>query len=278
MEYRLGMVLSGGGARGLAHVGVLEALSEEGIEPQVLAATSAGAIVAALHSAGYSGAEILEFFEQKNPLRLSKLSLVKPGMFDTEKAVADFLEYFPDNSFDALNKRIYLTATDLVDARPEILTSGPLIPAILASASTPLVFAPTEIEGHWYSDGGITNNFPVEPLIGQCDTILGVYASPLRHIEERDLRNSLSVSQRAFEIGMYYSSRRKFHECDLVLCPSELSRFGTFETKQFRQIMELGYAATRKRMKEIRSVLSRDGDNEPSSSDLVHSSDSNLIE
>lgn len=260
MQYSLGIVLSGGGARGLAHVGVLDAMAEHGVEPEVLAGTSAGAIVAALHAGGYSGSEILEFFEEKNPLRLSKLSLAKPGIFDTEKAVADFLEYLPENSFEALKKRIYLSATDLVQAKPEIFASGPLIPAILASASTPLVFTPTEIEGRWYSDGGITNNFPVEPLLGQCDVIVGVYASPMRHIDERDLRNWLSVSQRAFEIGMYYSSRRKFHHCQLIFCPEELSRFGTFDTKHFREIMQIGYRAAEEEMDNVLSLMNREGE------------------
>ena len=257
MQYELGMVLSGGGARGLVHVGVLQALAENGVEPQVLAGTSAGAIVAALAAAGYSGDEMLEFFVEKNPLRFSKLSLVKPGFFDTDKVVDDFLEYFPENSFEALHKQIYLAATDIVEAKPEIFASGPLIPAILASASTPLVFTPTEIDGHWYSDGGIINNFPVEPLVGHCDLILGVYATPLRRIHERDLRNSLSVSHRSFEIGMYYSSRRKFHQCDLVLCPTDLSRFGTFDTKFFAEIKEVGYRAASDQMDDILRLAGR---------------------
>jgi len=206
------MVLSGGGARGLVHAGVLQAMAEQGIEPQVLAGSSAGAIVAALHAAGYSGEEILEFFVEKNPLRLSKLSLVKPGIFDTDKAVGDFLEYFPENTFEALNKRIFLAATDIVEAKPEIFASGPLIPAILASASTPLLFTPTEIDGHWYSDGGIVNNFPVEPLLGHCD---------------------------------------------LLLCPTELSRFGTFDTKHFQEIMQVGYRAVQVQMETILRLLGR---------------------
>lgn len=254
MRYALGMVLSGGGARGLAQVGVLKALTENDIEPQVLAGTSAGAIVAALYAAGYSSEESLRFFVEKSPLRFSMLSLAKPGIFDTEKVVGDFLEYFPDNSFEALAKPIYLAATEIVEAKPEIFAAGPLIPAILASASTPLVFAPTEIDGHYYSDGGITNNFPVEPLLGHCDRILGLYATPLRRIGEQDLRNSLAVSLRAFEIGMYYSSRRKFHHCDLLLCPDELSRFGTFDTKYFEEILEIGYRAACDQMEKILEI------------------------
>ena len=260
MEYDLGLVLSGGGARGLGHVGVLKALTEEGVEPEVLAGTSSGAVVAALYAAGYSSDEMLEFFIAKNPWRLSKLALAKPGIFDTDKIVADFLEYFPEDSFEALEKKIFLTATDIVGARSEIFASGRLIPAILASASTPLVFAPTEFEGRWYSDGGITNNFPVEPLLGHCNAILGVYVSPPRPIDEKDLGSSLAVSQRAFEIGMYHSSKRKFHHCDLLLCPSELSRYSPFDTKHLEEILQVGYRAARDQMETILRLVTGAGE------------------
>ncbi len=251
MRYRLGMVLSGGGVRGLAHVGVLKAMAEEGIEPDVLAGTSAGAIVAALYAGGCSAEEMLDFFLYKSPFRLSKLALSKPGLFDTDKIVGDFREYFADDSFAALAKPIFLTATDLIEGRPEIFGSGPLISAIVASASTPLVFTPTRIDGRWFSDGGITNNFPVEPLQGHCDAILGVYASPLRRIGYGGLKSSLAVSQRAFEIGMYHNSKRKFHLCDLVLSPPELSRFGTFDMKRVEEILEIGYRAALDQMDSI---------------------------
>ena len=259
MQYELGMVMSGGGSRGLSHIGVLKALSEEGIEPQCLAATSAGAIVAALYAAGYSPGEMLDFFETKSPFRLSKLALRKPGFIDTDKVVADFLEYFPDDSFEALGKRLFLTATDLVEARLEIFASGRLIPAVLASSSAPMIFTPTEIDGRLYSDGGIIDNFPVEPLLGLCDAILGVYASPLRTVGRSDLRSSLAVSFRAFEVGMYYTSRRKFHHCDLVLCPEGLSRFGPFDAKRHAEILEIGYQAARERMDDILRIVRRDG-------------------
>ncbi len=254
MRYQLGMVLSGGGVRGLGHVGVLKALSEEGIEPSVLAGTSAGALVAALYAGGYSAAEMLEFFVHKSPFHLSNIAFSKPGLFDTDKIVADLLEYFPDDSFEALGKPIYLAATDLIDAKPEILSTGRLVPAMVASASTPLVFTPTQIDDRWYSDGGITNNFPVEPLLGHCDAILGVYASPLRRISSDNLKSSLAVSQRALEIGMFESSRRKFHLCDLVLSP-DLSRFGTFDTKHLEEMLEIGYREARDRMEEIRALV-----------------------
>ena len=256
MEYRLGMVLSGGGSRGLAHIGVLKALAEEGIEPDCLSATSAGAIVAALYAAGYSPAEMLEFFETKHPYRVSKLALRKPGIFDTEKAIADFLEYFPEDSFEALGRKLFLTATDMVGAKLEIFSSGPLIRVILASSSVPGIFTPTEIDGRWYSDGGILDNFPVHPLSGLCEKILGVYASPLRIIDQTDLKSSIAVSMRAIELGMFSSSKRKFHRCDLVICPDALTGYGNFETRHYPEILEIGYRAARARMDAIRQLLS----------------------
>ena len=230
MEYGLGMVLSGGGSRGLAHVGVLKALAEEGVEPDCLSATSAGAIVAALYAAGYSPEAMLEFFETKHPFRVSNL---------------------------ALRKKVFITATDIVDGRLEIFTSGRLIPAVLASSSAPLVFTPTEIDGRLFSDGGVIDNFPVDPLYGLCSTILGVYASPLLRRDRSELKSTLAVSIRALEVGMYYRSRDKFHQCDYLICPRELARFGNFDTRHYGEILEIGYRAARDKMPEILGLLER---------------------
>ena len=114
-----------------------------------------------------------------------------------------------------------------------------------------MIFTPTEIDGRWYSDGGIIDNFPEDPLCGLCETILGVYASPLRRRDQSDLKNSLAVSMRALEVGMFYNSRRKFHQCDLLISPQELSGYGNFDTRHYAEILEIGYRAARERMHEI---------------------------
>lgn len=255
MKHRLGIVLSGGGSRGIAHIGVLQALDEHGLSPGCVAGTSAGAIVGALYAAGYTPDEMLEFFATKSPYKLSKLARGKPGLLDTAKSVADFLEYFPKNSFEALPKALFVAATDIVNARLEIFDSGPLIPAVLASSSIPMVFTPTEIDGRWFSDGGIIDNFPVESVRMLCDILVGSYASPLRKVERSSLKNSLAVSQRAIEVGMYLSSKRKFHDCDVIVCPEELSRFGLFDHKSHRQILDIGYRATLEKIDEIQKAF-----------------------
>ncbi len=255
MQYRVGIVLSGGGSRGIAHIGVLAALAERGIAPECVSGTSAGAIVGALYGGGLTPDQMLDFFAEKSPFRFSKLAFGKPGVFDTEKIVPDFLATFPDDSFEALGRRLFVAATDLVRARLEIFASGPLVRPVIASSSVPALFSPTLVDGRPFADGGIIDNFPVNPLLGLCDVILGVYASPISPVAREDLSSSLAISQRAYEIGVYYASRRNFHHCDLVLRLEGLRQFGLFDVKKRQEIFDLGYRATQARMEEILRVV-----------------------
>ncbi len=258
MQHRIGVVLSGGGMRGVAHVGVLQALQDHGVRPECIAGTSAGALVGALYGAGHSADEMIDFFERTNPRRLSRLTLRKPGLVDIDKYRGLFSEYFPDDSFESLNIKLFVTATDMLAARLEIFTHGPLIPALLASSAVPIVFTPLRFEGRLYSDGGVLNNFPIEPLQVLCDAIVGVYASPLRSPEQAELKSTLAVSQRAFEVAMFLNSRPKFRECDMLLSPPELAGFGIF-AKKTRELYEIGYQATVERIGAILEKLEAKG-------------------
>lgn len=199
---------------------------------------------------------MLEFFLTRSPFRLSNLARRKPGLIDTDKIVGDFLELFPENSFESLSVPLFVTATDIVNASQVIFDSGPLIPAILASSAFPAVFTPVQIGERFFMDGGIVNNFPVDLLEGRCDRLLGVYASPPRRVAREDLGSSLAVLQRALEVGIFTHSRSKFDRCDVVICPEELGRFGVFDTKQLKEIEEVGYRAARAELPAIRRMLS----------------------
>ena len=113
----LGLVLSGGGARGIAHIGVIDALRSHDLVPDFIAGSSSGAIIGALAAAGHSTEEMLEFFLKASPFRLSVVTIRKAGILDTAKVVASFREYFPDDSFESLKIRLFLTATDIINAR-----------------------------------------------------------------------------------------------------------------------------------------------------------------
>jgi len=260
MIRRLGLVLSGGGSRGLAHAGVLKALGERGLAPDCISGTSAGALVGALHLAGHDDEAILDFFEKTSPFHLSHLApFSKPGWLDTEKIEADFRAFFPDDTFAALAAPLFVTATDLVRARLTVFSSGPLIRPLLASASIPGLFTPTAFDGTLYADGGILDNFPTRPLDGLCRVTLGVYVSPLHRIDARHLENSWAVTQRAVEIGMYLASERKFRHVDLVICPQELDSYSTLDPKRHREILDIGYRAAQERLDEIVALVERAG-------------------
>lgn len=255
-RHALGLVLSGGGSRGIAHIGVLRALLERGIEPDCIAGVSSGAIVGALYAAGHSPAKMFEFFRRTDPFRFANVAgLSKPGIWDTMKYVPAFRRYFPDDSFGKLKRKLRILATDLLRGEGVVFEQGPLILPVLASSSVPMVFSPTEINGRWYGDGGIIDNFPVRLLLGRCERIIGVHVSPLRDVRAVELGNSLSVLERSLEIGMYARAQEDFSRCDLVIRPRDMLRFGMFETKRLAEIEAAGYEETVQALAGIERLL-----------------------
>jgi len=119
----------------------------------------------------------------------------------------------------------------------------------------PMVFTPTEIDGRWYVDGGVLNNFPVEPLRGRCDVVLGHYASPLRSVKNSDISGVLALSERALEVGMHFASKQKFHECDVMLRCPELSEYSMFDTRHHDEIFALGKRTTLAAIDSIKRAL-----------------------
>jgi NTE family protein len=254
-QYPLGLVLSGGGARGVAHVGVLRALMERGIHPDCIAGASAGATVGALYAAGYSARAMLEFFQSTRIFRLANVSFGKPGILDPTKLIPSFRQYFPADSFEALQKKLRILATDIISGDPVVFDSGPLITPLLASSSVPLVCSPTEIDGRWCCDGGVADNFPVSLIRESCRVLLGVHVSPLRTCTIAELGTSLSVLERAMEIGMFLRAREKFSRCDLMIRPPALGGFGLFDVNHLTAIEAIGYEAAVAQMQQIERLV-----------------------
>ena len=251
----IGLVLSGGGARGAAHIGVIKALEENNIFPTHIAGTSAGAIVGGLYAAGVSWSEILYFFKSISIFQTNRYARKKPGFIDTEKFYDDLKVFFQNDSFDSLEIPLYITAANIVDGTLKVFSKGQLIKPIIASASFPGVFTPTEINGKFYIDGGILNNFPVEPLKKRCDKIIGVYVNPLKKIDIKDLKHSYTVVQRAYKIKVAAESMSKFIDCDMVIDPEELVNYPTFEMNKIDAIFNLGYTTTIKALNDSKFKL-----------------------
>ena len=251
---KTGLVLSGGGFRGVAHIGVIKALEEMGMSPSFIAGTSSGAIIGALYAAGHHHSTILEFISGVNIFSIYKYARNKPGFVDTEKFYDDFYKFFPEDSFASLKIPLSVTATNLLKGELEVFSSGPLIRPILASAAFPGVFAPVRIGTQYYIDGGTLNNFPVDLIKEHCDHIIGVYVNPFRTIDFDELKHSYNVLERAYQIRSTNNAISKFEDCDVLIIPKGLDNYGTFSIKNMDPLVRSGYKSA---LKEL-SSLSKD--------------------
>jgi len=237
-------VLSGGGARGAAHIGVLKAFSEAGIIPSVIAATSAGAIVGALICDGYEADDILEViathkifdsFSWRSPLR---------GTFSLEPLRKMLQTKLTAAHFEELKTPLFITATNYISGEQQVFSTGPLIPAILAACSIPMVFAAVVIDEVPYVDGGISNNLPVEPLVGKYADIIGVHVNPLPRLDPK-----AGFSQRldrTLHLTIRPSTMRSKVFCSQFIEPAGLEKFGMFDAKKTKQIAAAGYDHVKK--------------------------------
>lgn len=254
----IGLVLSGGGVRGMAHIGAIKALEEHGISPTHIAGTSAGAVVGALYAYGYDWSNMLAFFEKIQILNITKYALNKPGFIDAEKFYSDFKTFLKNDSFSNLKKPLFITATNILDGTLKIFNEGELIKPLLASAAFPGLFAPVKINNSYYVDGGALNNFPVELLKGKCDKIIGVYTNGISLVDIKELKHAYNVLERAFKLKSVKEDFVKFNDCDLMIYPKTVSSYGTFDRKYIHDIFKLGYDATIAALNknfEIKSIL-----------------------
>lgn len=157
---RIGLVLSGGGARGFAHIGVLRVLERHGVVPHVIAGTSMGAILGALYAAGHRAEELFEIADDLGWRDLIDLSL-SAGLLKGEK-LHDFLEEHLPETFEELEIPLAVTTTDIETGEQAVFLEGPLVSAVRASACYPGAFEPVRFHGRTLADGGIVNNLPVE--------------------------------------------------------------------------------------------------------------------
>jgi NTE family protein len=235
---KIGLALSGGGVRGVAHAGVIKALQERGIRIHQISGTSAGALVGALYAKGIDVEEIFRFFEKSNLFDPRKFAFRQAGFINSSVFIDHLASYIPENSFDSLEIPLTVTATDLNAGKLKIFKEGDLYLPILASAAFPGIFTPVEIEGNTYVDGGVLNNFPINLLEG-CDLKIGSYVNKV-DLSKQKFKHSYDVAGRAYTINQYQQDKAKFSQCDLLIEP-DLFNYGLFSFKAMKDIFQIGY-------------------------------------
>jgi len=243
-SHNIGISLSGGAFRGLAHIGMLMALDEHGINPQVVSGTSAGAIVGSFYAAGYSPYEMQQLAIKTNFIPYLKPTLPLQSLMTLEK-LGDFIEkYIGKLDLSVLPKKLVVCATNLQQGCPEYFSKGELSLAVMASSALPFLFQPVTINDTLYIDGGVMNNLPVEPLLGKVDHIIGINVNPVGF--EPRFTNLFSIMARSFVLAIRSNTEARIKLCDSYLMPSELVRIRLFYPGDTGETIKIGYNYTKK--------------------------------
>ncbi|MDP2175431.1 MAG: patatin-like phospholipase family protein [Bacteroidota bacterium] len=255
MLKKVGIVFSGGGIRGVAHLGVIKALLQYDIKIHSMSGTSAGAMVAAFVSAGYLPDEIKDIIKTNSFFGYKHLLWGKAGLFDMGLFDEAFKKYFPHNKIEQLPIPVFIATTDIVNGKSYLIDKGDLSIALQASSCVPLVFQPINYMGKTLVDGAITNNLPIEPLLNTCDAIVGIHVNSMsKNVDEIHMKDMLD---RSFHLALAQSVYAKSHQCKLFIEPPNMSRFGMFDMDKIDEIFENAYKYTLSMESEIKKFIAQ---------------------
>jgi len=251
--YSVGFVLSGGGARGFTHLGVIEALDEMGIKPDIISGVSAGSIVGAFIAKNYKPIEILDIIVKNKFIYYFRPVWKGMGFLEMNNMVTFCKKYFPEDNFKDLSVPLIVTATDIINCESIFFSKGELIRPLMASSSIPLVFNPMEINNTLLADGGILNNFPVEPLKGKCKKIIGLHCNKLDNLIRSN--SKMAIIERSFHIAVFNTVKSKIKQCDVFIEPADSGHYSMFDISNAQKLFDIGYDFTMNMRKEIKKKI-----------------------
>ncbi|MGI8556579.1 MAG: patatin-like phospholipase family protein [Pyrinomonadaceae bacterium] len=284
---RIGLVLSGGGARGFAHIGVLKVLEENHIPVDYIAGASMGALVGALYATGRTPDEMEKLVDtldwdkllrgkpafddltfrrkedrrnlpgavtlggQKTNLRLP--SSLNPGHEIGLELDHLMLPYGDNTDFDNLPIPFRAVATDLVNAETVVLKNGSLAQALRATMAIPAVFSPVELNGKILADGGILNNIPTDVAKDMGADIILVVNIETPIGDRSSLQDLVGILGQTFYVATIENSRRSLRQADIIIAP-DLKNYGTFDFNDGEKIVQLGYEGAEQKVALLKSL------------------------
>lgn len=238
-KYKTGIALSGGGVRGFAHLGVLKALEEKGIKPDIISGTSAGAIAGVYIASGKSPDEVFELIKKKRLIDFVQVKIPKTGLLNLDKLRKSLSEHIEPDKIEDLEIPYIAAVSDIINGKVKYFDKGPLVKIVQASASIPVLFAPVKIEDLIYSDGGLFDNLPVDPLQDICKKIIAVNVSPINKTDK--LKNLIQLSARTFHLTVNSTIKGVEEKCDLFIEPPELDKYEILDASKADEIFKAGY-------------------------------------
>ena len=254
-KYNVGLVLSGGGARGFAHLGVLQALNEAGIFPDIISGTSAGALAGVLYCDGNSPKQILKLMKTNSRLDYMRPALPRDGLLQISGIVKLLELYLKSRKFEDLKIPLVVSVTDLNSGKAVYISKGDLIPAVIASASIPVLFKPVIINKVYYVDGGVVDNLPIKPIENKCKKVIGSFVNPIGY--EKSTSGLITIAVRVFMLNQAKEAEEKSKNFDLLIAPAELKNFGFLDIDKSEDLFKLGYRVTSEKLNKTDLSLFR---------------------
>lgn len=252
---KIGISLSGGGARGIAHIGVLKALEENGIYPDVISGASAGAIIGTFYASGMTPDQIFQLVRKSSLLRLFTVGIPNRGISKLTYLKSLLEKNIASDTFEGLPKPLIVSISNLNTGQTEEIDKGSLYDVIVASASIPLVFQPVEIGGQVFVDGGLLNNMPMNRLRKKADFIIGVNVMPDIQVDSGSFESTFAVATRSFQLSVIANTRPNFKYCDVLIEPEKVHPFHVFQLNKYKEICEIGYEKTLSLIPEIKEKI-----------------------
>ena len=253
-KLKVGLALSGGGAKGICHIGAIKAFEESGIKFDVIAGTSAGSIVGAALASGRTFDELVEISKsiEAKDIRNSKMFFMPSKTSGIEALAVKAIG--GNKKFDELGTPFFCVATCLNDGKETVFSSGNVAKAVSASCCFPGFFVPVSIDGKNFVDGGILNNLPTSVLRDQlCDVIIAVDLSSTSNFGTNSTK-ALDVLGASYKIMSSINVNHAREIADVVIRP-DMTGFKSTKLNDANKLIEEGYISAKEQMPKILHIL-----------------------
>ena len=256
---KVGLCLGSGGARGLAHVGVLQVLEENGIIPDVISGCSAGAIFGAIYAAGTNLYLLEKYLGTVDAKTIIDLGIpIQGGFLSGDKIEGVVMTLTHDRSFGETRIPFLCSATDLVSGEMKVFEEGKLHKAVRASMAVPGVFTPALIDGHYYVDGGVIEELPVDVLRARgVDVVITSDLGIKRNFFDPEHPSPVDILRRSTDIMQARLTRQQADKGDVVIRP-DASFMGLLKINGYEESVSAGRQKALEALPRIRELLGLD--------------------
>ncbi len=247
---KIGLALSGGAARGMAHIGVLKYLEERDLKPSYIAGTSAGSIVGSLYCSGKSIQQLVKIASTMSWRDMISFSFPKRGLIDSSRLLNILKEHLGDITFSDLNIPLIVNAVDLSGGEEVVIEQGPVAEAVQASCAIPGIFTPVKWGNRLLVDGGLLDNVPARHLEDRkMDYIIAVDVGAQRPLQ-KEPGNIFEILIQSYDVIKRHRDMPAYECTDLIIVP-ELGDITFHDTSNPGVLIDRGYEAARQTLEKV---------------------------